>query len=490
MDIRIYPRAVPTDASHPAAGDRLHVWLGVFGAAAAPPIQWFLNGRRITPTPLLPLDSARSSEPGTALATRTLAAVYEFSGLEADRLYDVAVVSGSRRRSIQVRTLPEHLSKDVNHPLNVLLVSCYYQPEDRNELVGAVVRQLTGMRQPHLILLLGDQVYLDLPTLKRFKDDAAWLAQEFERTYVRNWLGPGGLGAILASAPSIHIPEDHEYWNNAPHYSPVVTISRSAAGRQRWRLAAEMVYRGFQLSAARQLGDPVMVDIPPLSFFMADTRSHRTDDRRAVMTPEARRMLADWCDRVAEQQLFGVFAAGQSLYDAPAGSFRGRIADYTLANYGDYAAVMRSLLSVPERGRPILCLTGDVHWGRVVRTMDVARGRAALYEVISSPSALVSSIGLDQLKHAVGFVGGLLGRSDPWPRHAAHKTPPDFLATQVVGKRYRSEVLGGQTGDHVTLLSFTRAGHGVDVSVTHYPIHERADVRRPVTVGPLRLRPF
>ena len=61
---------------------------------------------------------------------------------------------------------------------------------------------------------------------------------------------------------------------------------------------------------------------------------------------------------------------------------------------------------------------------------------------------------------------------------------------QVFDKRYQSNELYGQPGDQVVLLSFTRAGHGVDVGVTYYPIHEEAHVRQPIAVGPLRLRPL
>lgn len=490
MDIRLYPRPVPTSAAHSAAGDRLQVWIGVSGVAAPPPVRWWLNGNPVAPSPVVPLGSVRSPAVVSSAAPRAFAGVYEFTGLRPESLYRVRVESGGREASLEMRTLPDQLSTEANHPFHVLLVSCYYQPEDRNELVSAVVGQLKGALRPHLTLLLGDQVYLDLPTLTDYKDDTAWLAAWFERDYVRNWHGPGGLGAVLSSAPCISIPDDHEYWNNAPHYSPVVGNSLSAGGRQRWRAAAEMLYRGFQLPASLEFGDSFILDIPPLSFFLADSRSRRSENRSQAMTPEARQALKEWCDRVAREKLFGVFATGQSLYDEPVGSLTGRVADYALANYGDYPEIVRLLTSIPDRGQPILCLTGDVHWGRVTKGVDVKTGQGALYEVISSPSALVSSVGLDQFKKVGGLLGGLFGKPDPWPRHAPPAKPPDFLAMPVRNKQYRSAELRGQPGDQVVLLSFMRAGYGVDVRVTYYPIHEDARVRQPIAVGPLHLRPL
>lgn len=490
MDIRLYPRPVPAITANQTAGDRLQIWIGVFGVATPPPIQWFLNGTPITPTTITDLHSVRSAELVPLTSPRAFAGVYEFTGLQPESAYTVKAQSGVQQASIEVQTLPNQLPTDSSKPFHVLLVSCYYQPEDRSELVSAIIRQLKGTFRPNLTLLLGDQVYLDLPTLTDYKDDTTWLADWFERYYVKNWRGPGGLEAILSSAPCISIPDDHEYWNNAPHDSLVVGNTQSAAGRERWRTAAEMLYRGFQLPAPLQLGDPFILDIPPLSFFLADSRSQRSENRSRSMTPQALQALQAWCNRVSQEGLFGVFATGQSLYDEPVGSLKGSVVDYSLSNYADYPEVIRMLMSIPDRGRPILCLTGDVHWGRVAKSVDVKTGRDALYEVISSPSALVSSVGFDQLKMVGGFFGGLFGTSDPWPRHSNPDTPPDFLAMQVFDKRYQSNELYGQPGDQVVLLSFTRAGYGVDVGVTYYPIHEEAHVRQPIAVGPLRLRPL
>ena len=489
MDIRLYPRPLPTTAEHPKAGRQLHMWIGVFGASADPVLSWFVNGSPSNPIPIVPLGRIRSIDNPPSGLTRNLSGVYEFKDLEPDREYRIRVSSDHEEASIDVHTLPDELFTDSSQAFNVLLVSCYYQPEDKKALVSAVVDKLNGAQRPHLTLLLGDQVYLDLPTLTDFKDDPKWLETLFETYYVRNWQGPGGLCSILASAPCVHIPDDHEYWNNAPHSSPWVGNSYSPEGRQNWRRAAETLYQAFQKHAGLRLGEPFILDIPPLSFFLADTRSQRTENRAQLMDTPAKQALKSWCERLVRDRLFGIVATGQSLYDEPAGTAKGKVVDYSLSDYGDYPEIMGYLKTVPEKGSPLLCLTGDVHWGRMTKSIDVKANRDAFYEIISSPSALVATAISDQLLKAGSAIGDLFGKSTPWPRHADFKKAPDFLAMDVLGKSYASRYLNDQTGDQVTLLSFTRSGYGVNVRVTYYPIHPIIEMRQPKIVDPpLQLR--
>lgn len=118
--------------------------------------------------------------------------------------------------------LPAAVPAGLGASFNVLLVSCFHQQEDRGGLAGNLVAQLPVNFRPHLLLLLGDQVYLDLPTLTNFRDRVDWLAQKFEEDYTANWRGLAGYAQILEAAPSAAIPDDHEYWNNAPHTSPII----------------------------------------------------------------------------------------------------------------------------------------------------------------------------------------------------------------------------------------------------------------------------
>ena len=106
MDMRLYPRPVPAMRADQTAGDRLHIWIGVFGVTTPPPIQWFLNGAPITPTTLVALHSVRSAELVPSTPPRAFTGVYEFAGLQPESSYNVKVQSGIQQASIAVRTLP------------------------------------------------------------------------------------------------------------------------------------------------------------------------------------------------------------------------------------------------------------------------------------------------------------------------------------------------------------------------------------------------
>jgi hypothetical protein len=175
---------------------------------------------------------------------RGFTGVYEFPGLSPDTLYTITVQADNQSATLETRTLPGAVPTELDRWLNVLLVSCFHQAENRQSRAGIIVSQLQSVVKPHLTLLTGDQVYLDLPTLQDFPDDVAWLAAKFEKAYTLNWRGPLGFTEVLAAAPSLSIPDDHEYWNNFPHPSPFIGNSLTPTGRDRWRQAAQAMYAG------------------------------------------------------------------------------------------------------------------------------------------------------------------------------------------------------------------------------------------------------
>lgn len=482
MTVVLYPRAAPAD--------RIRIWIGAFEATAAPTLKWFLDDQPANPGALRQIASVRPDEmlpPGSAPATlaRAFTGVYEFGGLTADTAYAVAVEAGDERVAIETRTLPDAVPAQLDRSLNVLLISCFHAAEDPGGLAGTIVSQLGATVRPHLTLLAGDQVYLDLPTLQDFRDDVSWLADKFESDYRRNWLL--GYGSVLAAAPSLSVPDDHEYWNNYPHPSPFIGNSLTPDSRSRWRAAAQATYRGFQLGYPDELGDRATLDIDPLSLFLADTRSNKDIDRQFTMTERAHQQLDDWVTHVIDRNLFGVFLSGQSLFSSSAGEFSGSVGDFELANYGDYGRLMASLQRLVDAGRPVLCLTGDVHWGRVATTIDLRTGRIGFAEVISSPASLVATVGVDQAKEAGAAIGNVFGSHDPWPRHSNPEDPPMFLARSIFDKRFTRLKFQGQRGNHVALLSFRRNGTGLELTVTYWPIHTDPNVRRPVEVEPIKL---
>ena len=485
MSLILYPRAAPAD--------RLRIWVGAFKRTKAPVLSWFLNDAPANPNELRPISSVRPDEmlsvgesPGTV--QRAFTGVYEFAGLTPDTSYRVRVAAdGAEPATLETRTLPDSVPTQLDRSFNVLLVSCFHQAEDRGGLAGTIVSQLKAHSKPHLTILAGDQVYLDLPTLQNFPNELPWLARKFEEDYVLNWSDRKAYAEVLGAAPSISCPDDHEYWNNYPHVSPFIANSRTTEGQDRWRAAAQASYEAFQLAYPAALGQPVILDVNPLSFFFADTRTNKDFNRKFTMTDKARDDLSNWVDHVIASKLFGVFVSGQSLFSQPAGRFTGAVGDYDLANYEDYPKIMRTLQRLADARRPLLCLTGDVHWGRVATTKDIRTGRTAFAEVISSPASLVSTVGADQGKRLIAAIGGLFGNKNPWPRHSDPATLPTFLASDVFAGGFPSAKVHGQRGNHVVMLHFRQQGGGLELRIKYWPIHMDSTIGRPVEVGPIDL---
>ena len=304
MNLVLYPRASPCD--------RLTIWAGLFRRSGARQLDvWQLNGHRYY---------AQRGAPNVAyddlvvIADAASLSGGRICGLEWIPYTEVSLTTNEADILTKIRTLPEHIPSTVGDSFNLLLVSCFHQAEDRGGMAGTIVSQLKASSKPHLTLLMGDQVYLDLPTLRNFDDDVAWLADKFERDYAQNWEKPPGYAQVLSAAPSASLPDDHEYWNNFPHVSPIIQNSWTKGGRARWKQAADMMYEGFQ-SWSVGLGDPYVLNVEPLSFFLADGRSRRDFNRDSMMTAAAMARLKQWVDDVIRQRRVGVFVTGQSLFE-------------------------------------------------------------------------------------------------------------------------------------------------------------------------------
>ncbi len=491
MSVVLHPRA--------AAGDRAQVWVGVFGRNAAPSLRWTLNGQSQTPRALAPIQSARPAAMAPSDDVRAFTGVYEFQGPgitpgTAHRVEVRARDADGAEQSAQilVRTLPDRVPSGLSKWFNVLMVSCFHLAKDRQGFAGNVVAELAKSEQfrPDMTLLLGDQVYLDLPTFGIFGGGLRKLAKKFEKDYRLNWTGSTGYAKILGAAPSVSIPDDHEYWNNYPHAATVIGQTWTQDGRDNWELAAKRMYEAFQLPRPGALGDPVELDVPPLSFFLMDTRSLRNRDREFALSADAHERFRKWVDRVVASGSFGVIASGQPLLDKKKGSFKGRVVDFSLPDYDDYPTIAKELARLGDGGRQFLLLTGDVHWGRVTKGTDMNLNRpggGGFYEVISSPTSLVASIGKDQVKTLFGGIKSIFGSSDPFPRHSDAKEPPGFLAHNTLGKRFLCRMLHPQKGNQVVLLSFRQSGFGLEMLVRFWPIPRNYRLEKPHRVGPRKL---
>lgn len=504
MSLILHPRA--------AAPGRVRVWLGLLQGVHPPEPRWaILPADPATPTPaamprvLRALAPVRPNELTRGDSPRVCAGLYEFAGLVPGAAYDLEATVGGERAATRVRSLPAALPEGPDEWLNILLVSCfhYYEawPQAVENAVAEAREECAGFgghrKELHLSILMGDQVYLDLPTLKDFPKDRVWLAEKFEADYRRNWFGeaakaragktvPTGYAALLAAAPSVCLPDDHEYWNNFPHCSPFIGNSWEANNRAKWQVAARTVFDGFQLHQPDQPGHVVTLDLPPLSLCLADSRTFRDDrfqeDPRAnefqnFLLREALGGVRTWAERVNAAGHFGLFATGQSLLRPPSSGLGKRVSDAELANYDDFTEVVTALTSLKH---PALYLTGDVHWGRLTELRDFTAGGATrAFEVITSPCALVTTVGSDQFARAWGTVRNLFGAKDPWPRHSRGDPAP-------VPKHFPGPFLSPithhlQRGDQIAVLSLQRVGSSpgalINARLRYHPIHPDRRVR-------------
>ncbi len=479
-----------------APPDRVHLWIGVADRTATPTVQWKLDGNAVTPnavlrrlTPVLEGDLAHEAR------TKVFSGIFEFRGLAPDSTHRVEVRADGELAERVVRVLPAAVPQDPQDSLNVLLVSCFHRLEDKTGAAGSALARLKV--RPHLTLLTGDQVYLDLPTTADFPDRAAWLADKFQNDYLDNWLGHRdalpdprvihrGFPEILALAPCAFIPDDHEFWNNYPEWTTPVRNSWTEDGRAHWTRAAKAAYLGFQQAGSSQFGEAQTLHFEPLSILLLDTRSQRTPGSLTkggdLLGTNGRGALTAWVNRLIASAStttprFGMLVTGQSLFSPAAGSVKGAIADYEFADYtADYVFMREQLERLTRVGLPAILATGDVHWSRVLAAIDPSTPGAPLFEVISSPLSLVSTILVDQAKTLFGRIKGVFAGRDPWLRHSEPASPPDRFGTR---KQYASAVLSrdgddekkaAMRGNSALMFRFSRLGAGLEVTITCYPL--------------------
>ena len=471
-ELVIHPRAAP-------AG-KLRIWLGVFDANAPPGnVDWKLDGDEIS------ANIVRRMAPAHSHGSKTYSGVFELtdSGATGKERRVNVTIQGSGSAELLMRSLPAKVSS--RSWTRFLLASCYHQHEDRNGLASLTYDNIPAADRPDLTLLMGDQVYLDLPTLNNFPDDEAKLARKFEAAYRTNWTANNGLTRILSSAPTISCPDDHEYWNNFPHTSPIIQNSWKDESRLRWKNAADQLFDAFQVPAPASRGENFEIDIDPISIIVLDQRTQRQPDRSSTLGLNGLEQLDDWVDRVVGEEKFGAVITGQSLLDKPVGEFTGMVADWMLPNYGDYRAVVKSLARLADAGRPVFLLTGDVHWGRITKVKQA--GRTRFIEIICSPTSLVTSVGADQTKRlGAGFRKFFLGEETRWPRHSEAPDAEPHFAPQVFGKIYKTETIYKHQGNQLAVLAVRKAANTLEAKVIYREIHTSPQPPKEVPLGLLR----
>lgn len=277
------------------------------------------------------------------------------------------------------RTLPQSIEEGVTF----LLASCFYLGEGKSGHYLDVMRTLHAKRAPAFKLLMGDQLYVDVPVLRQGHTPH----DRYARQYPRYW-GHDAYQPVLQASPNLFTSDDHEFWNNFPEISWNVwsVFSRDEATR-----AGRDFLHHFQHAVHPQGRRAFSLDIGPVSLFVTDTRSRRTkqggDDEHAF-DREQRTALERWFKELRGP---GLLALAQPLFKKPGGP-----TDYALGNFeADQAWLMGlfdgALKGDTGDGRPhdVAILSGDIHTGRHAVASLGGRAGALVHELVASPAARV-----------------------------------------------------------------------------------------------------
>lgn len=434
------------------------LWFGVTATHAPPGLQVSVSGRKLDlpaarwqplQVPALGLDSRTSPRPFWYFR-------HHLDGLASNAVYRVQAqfADGSARTSQAVfRTLPARLPRlGVDAPLRMDLRSCFYVKNGR----ATARRPRADLSDPpHLKVLCGDQVYLDLPVIERPRlAEARFLA--WLDKYRENWsLLGGSFASLLGQGANLFVSDDHEFWNNYPYgaiYKPSTWGSRA---RDASAQIARALFQAFQVDYEARSSGIQGFDIgppmrPDLSVRALDCRYFRT---RREFAPDADiRAICAWLDRLKHIACPGVLILSQPLFEPAVSRLDRRARDAGLADFpASYDPLIRAIRAA---NRDLLLLSGDIHCGRV---SSQSFGGATVYEVVSSPVALAARPYYDELPG-----GAVTPHMDP-------KKP------------------GLVRCDHHTLLEFARVGAKVDVKVRFEALGESRGAEPMPTVPNIEL---
>lgn len=329
------------------------------------------------------------------------------------------------------RTLPNELPTLGQRPFSVLLASCFASSRSDSVLLGSSYLNLQRSEPVDIKILCGDQVYLDDPWdyflrhTHSFNDLEDLLFAKYVATWTQN-KSLTGFRQFLQSGANFFSSDDHEFWNNAPNRATLIRDSWFQSGRENWLRIARNLLEIFQSKESK-----TTFNVGTLSFFIADTRINRDEDRQNFMWQTDLLALSNWVDNL---QGVGIIVVGQPIFSEKAGFFGGRFGDWNLPNYEQYKDFVRILM---KSNHSILILTGDVHYGRIARCR--IKPGIHLYEIISSPTSLVNQ-----------KVGG------KW-----HEAPSMFPVESIpglVGRMVTNHPEYQMTENHFLTLNFYRDG--------------------------------
>ena len=363
---------------------------------------------------------------------------------------------------LRMRALPNELPGHDEDPLRVLLSSCFYRRNDSGH-IGEAVGALRDKYPPHLKVLCGDQVYLDMPLSENLPRDKGPLGRRLLAKYLENWNdgvadAPWGYGNFLGWGANVFVSDDHEFWNNYPYRTAIASNTWTKDGRKEWGELAAELFLALQTCRDLDAGPPPALCFTVgqrkrVSFCALDGRFSRTTERAYSPTDKAR--VLQWIEKL---DCPGLLVLSQPLFEDSHGFFGRRFVDASLQDFDDHNEIERALLSA---GHDIVVLSGDIHGGRVAQT-DGAHAR--IYEVVASPAALVDG-------------------------NRYHRDPANATFPATAGRRdARSSVHSGDPvlSDHVALLSICASDQSVHIGVEHWGLGERPKLKAATKLASLR----
>ena len=328
-------------------------------------------------------------------------------------------------------TLPNELPGLADRPFTILLGSCFARGPDAAGQVGRAYSLLPADVRPDMKILCGDQVYLDAPSFWTIapatNDDE--LRRRLIETYLLAWTQEPGFHTLLADGPNFFTSDDHDYWNNAPHWSVTAPVTLNKDLRCLWWKAAHDMYRAFQ----RPPPGTCQIDMTGLSILVADTRTDRTEDQTAFMSDDDLDVVSKWAESLTSP---GCLVVGQLLFTGKAG-WMGRFSDWGLPDFEQYPGLLTALAKAK---RSVIVLTGDVHYGRVA-VCEIEPGVREIVEVVASPLSLVAPIPKNEWKKA----------PDLYPAEAVPGRAPRAIRTEGAYKL---------NSNHFATIELSRGGAG------------------------------
>lgn len=384
-------------------------------------------------------------------------------GLAPDRLYRLQLADESGApidAASELRTLPLRVPGASENPLTILLGSCFDYSGDGGAAISSFRRLLTAAQFPHLKVLCGDQIYLDLPVSEVIPRDPALTYRHILGKYLRNWAPGGtrlasGYGDLLRRGANLLVSDDHEYWNNYPFAASHVPFTYTAARRALLTRLGTAFCRAFQAEMGEGDGVRALTEIvigpegacpgDRLEILAIDGRIERTFTR-AHWPADMERL----CARLRGLTSPALVVLSQPLFQPAEGAIRRRWVDAGIADFDDYEPLAAALAAAPH---DVMILSGDIHCGRIAET-SLPGGRR-IVEVVASPLSLIPRTSYEEKPADTSFPARPL-------------SPPFRIPSSEI--RMRRDPI---REDHAVTLAIRARGRSVAVEVSFWSVRTR-----------------